>query len=188
YPRGDNIFERLTELGQVSGGFDWWVDDGRQLRLAATKGDDLSDQVSLDLRSITKPGLHVAVSAAGVASVAFASNSAELPPVQHEAVNSALAASFGRVGVAEQFDGVVEQATINAHANRMLGVRNGPQVAAMPEAIPVAGASVTDFASGDWVEMAFDPGVGLVVFRRRVLAKRVTVSEDGNETIGVEFV
>lgn len=188
YPRGDNVFQRLVELGEVRGGFDWWIDSARALQLAGQKGDDRSGQVTLDRRNVTSPNLHVSLAAGSIASVALALNTDDENPLAAEEENPDLLASAGRLGWVESFDGVTEQGTLDDYAERLLGDRDGPLVGAQPEAIPVAGADAMSFEAGDRIEMAFDPGVGLVVFRRRVLAKRVTVSDDGNETIGVEFV
>ena len=42
YVAGDNVGERIAELGRVEGGFDWWVDPSRQLHLTTTpRGEDL---------------------------------------------------------------------------------------------------------------------------------------------------
>src|SRR5690606_25774139 len=188
YPRGDNIFERLTELGEVRGGFDWWIDSARALQLAGQKGDDRTGQVTLDRRNVTSPNLHVSLAAGSIASVTLALNTDDENPLAAEEENPDLLASAGRLGWVESFDGVTEQGTLDDYAERLLRDRDGPLVGAQPEAIPVAGADAMSFEAGDRIEMAFDPGIGLVVFRRRVLAKRVTVSDDGNETIGVEFV
>src|SRR5690606_24819579 len=186
YPRGDNVFQRLVELGEVRGGFDWWIDSARALQLAGQKGDDRTGQVTLDRRNVTSPNLHVSLAAGSIASVALALNTDDENPLAAEEENPDLLASAGRLGWVESFDGVTEQGTLDDYAERLLGDRDGPLVGAQPEAIPVAGADAMSFEAGDRVEMAFDPGVGLVVVRRRVLAKRGTVSEDGNETDGVE--
>lgn len=184
YPKGDKVFDRLVELADVNGGFDWWVED-RELNFAAEKGS--ATDVVLDRRNITNAQINVAVSAGRIASEALALNS-EDPPLDSESSNTDLRQSFGRTGVVAAFDGVVEQSTLDNYAVRLRDERSTPQVVAQPEAIPVAGASAVDFDSGDRVDFAFDPGIGLLVFRRRVQAKRVVVAADGNETLNVEFL
>jgi hypothetical protein len=60
-------------------------------------------------------------------------------------------------------------------------------IPASTSVIPVVGADATDFEPGDLVEYTFDHGFGEISITRRVISKSVTVSDDGLETIGVQF-
>lgn len=184
YTAGDNVYQRLIELAEVDGGFDVWFSD-RQL-MFGTKGTDLTGSVVLDRRGISNSGIAVSLAAGDLASEAYGTNTDE-SPLTSELSNTALRESFGRAGISASFDGVTVQATLDDHTQALLDARTRPFVSASPELIPVDGAGVTDFDTGDTV--AFGPRIGIpdVVLERRVLKKSVSVGDDGNESINVEF-
>lgn len=184
YDAGDNAYQRLVELAEVNNGFDVWVDADRDVHLG-TKGSDLSSTVVLDRRGITNAGLSISLAAGDVASEAWGMSTDENPLVQ-ELTNSTLRQSFGRSGISASFDGVVVQATLDDHTQALLDARSRPLISPQPDLIPVEGAGVEDFAAGDIVQ--FTPRIGIpLTMSRRVVSKRVSVSDEGVETIGVSF-
>jgi hypothetical protein len=182
------VFQRLSELADLDGGFDFWVETvTRDLKFAAAKGSDVSAQVIFDRRGVEDPGISVSKAAGSFASVAFASSSGDVV-LTSSVEDATLRQSFGLWGHAETFDSVSEQATLDDHAQRLLDERSKALFVPGPKLIPVSGSGVTDFTTGDTVEFAYDAGFGLLVVQRRVLRKQVTVSDEGAESIAVSFV
>lgn len=186
YAAGDNVYQRVTELGAVDGGFDIWVNADREVMLG-TKGSDLTGSVVLDRRGITDAGLAVSFAAGDLASEAYGRNTDDESPLSSEQSDTTLRQSFGRSGVAGSFDGVTAQSTMDDHAQALLDSRTRPLVSPTPQLIPVDGAGVDDFGTGDTVVFAPRIGISGLSLERRVLKKSVTVSDDGTESIGVEF-
>jgi hypothetical protein len=182
-----NVFQRLSELADVNGGFDYWVEnETRDLEFAAARGTDLSATVFLDRRGVVDPGIAVSKAAGSFASTAFASSSGDMVLTSSD-VDATLRQSFGYWGHAETFDGVTVQATLDDHAARLLADRNRVMFVPAPSVIPVSGSSPTAFDPGDTIEFSYDFGVGTVTVQRRVLKKQVSVGDEGQEDMGVAF-
>lgn len=181
------IYQRLVELCEISGGFDWHVDPvTRALVLDhPTRGVDLSASVHLDLRNITSGDESASVAAGDVASEAFGVGSAD-PPATSQQANTTLRQTFGRVGVSETFD-VAEQATLNGHVARLLGDRASMLRVPGPGLMPVRDADVGDFAPGDRISYVYDAGLGVVSRADRVARLQVQVDEGGGVEMAVEF-
>lgn len=182
-----NVLQRLTELAEVQGGFDFWVELGtRDLEFAASKGTDVSASVVLDRRGVEDPGIAVSKAAGSFASVVLASSSGDTV-LTSSTGDPTLIQTFGGWGHAETFDSITVQGTLDDHAARMLADRNRPMFVPAPSVIPVSGSGVTDFTTGDTIEFSYDFGLGLIVVQRRVVRKQVTVGDEGQESIGVVF-
>lgn len=187
YEDGDNVYERLTELGDVDGGFDIWVDPETRDVTFGSKGSDLSSQVVLDRRGISGTGLSVSMAAGDICSDAVAYNTDEENRLEASAGANSIRVSFGRSAVVGSFDGVTELSTLIGKATLLRDARLTPLVSPQPEIIPVSGAGVFDFSVGDTVQFVPRIGIPGISVTRRVLKKAVSVGDDGAETIGVEF-
>lgn len=184
YPIGDPVFERLIELAEVTNGFDVWLDD-LELNLGS-KGSDLTETVVLDRRGIVDAGLSISFAAGDLASEALALNTDE-DPLTSTSEDTTLRNSFGKTGVVGSFDGVTQQGTLDDHASGLQAARSRPFISPQPKLLPVSGAGVLDFSTGDTIE--FSPRIGVdLTLERRVQVKSVSVSDVGEEEIGVQFL
>lgn len=186
YQYGDNVFQRVTELAEVDGGFDMSIDADRNLVLVAEKGSDRSGSVVLDRRGLTDAGLAISLAEGDIASTAFVSNTDQDNPLTAVQNDTTLRDSFGRTGVFASFDGITSQTTLQGKAKVLRDSRNRPLISPTPQLLPVVGAGPLDFDVGDTV--AFSPSIGIELnLARRVLRKNVSVGDDGNESINVEL-
>jgi hypothetical protein len=186
-----NIGQRIEELAAIADGFDFTIDPlTRTLRLGHPRlGVDLSGTVTLDRRNIVDPGAFMSVGPDDLASEAHAVSPQDLdvPPLVVSLNNQDVLERFGRVGTFGSYSDVVHQATLDAHAERLLDDRDQMFYLPGPELVPVSGADVDDFAAGDTIEMAYDYGFADLVTHRQVRRRRVTVSDLGDETMSIEF-
>lgn len=184
-----NIHEAITRLGLRTNGFDWWIDADGTLNLAAQRGSDLTSTVVFDLRNITNPGIAGSVAAGDVASEGFGlATDADIEPLTSTRSNTTVRSTFGRAGVAETFDGIKKQTTLDGHTQRLVDDRSGVLFVPGPELIPVADVRPGDFGPGDTVEWSFDAGLGLQTFSRRLEQVRASVDQDGGETMSVAML
>jgi hypothetical protein len=183
-----NVLERISQLSARVNGFDFWIEPGtREVMVEASRGVDRTGSVVFDRRNIESAQDHVSLTAGDLASEAFGINGTN-PVLVAEESDVPLRESWGRWGVAATFSSTVTQGGLNNQTARLLADVSSPMlVPASTSLIPVQGASATDFDPGDLVEYTFDHGFGEISVTRRVLAKRISVSEDGHESIGVEL-
>lgn len=186
YEQGDDVFTRLVQLMEVNNGFDAWIDPDTYEVNFGTKGSDKSATVVLDRRGITDAGLAFSLAAGDIASEGLALNTDD-PPTTATVANSSLESSFGKTGIVASFYDVVQQSTLTDHATALQAARSKPLVVPSPKLFPVAGADVTDFESGDTVQFVPEVGVPNLTYTRRIQRRQITVTEDGNEDIGVTF-
>lgn len=185
------VLQRVSELAAVINGFDFWIDpDTRALELAyPTRGADLSGSVILDRRGITNPGADVSVAAGDLASEAVGRSYDRDTDtlLTSTAENPTLRASFGRCAIAETFQGITVQGTLDGHTEELLTPRGVPLFSVTPKLVPVAGAGVGDFGPGDIVTWDYDDGLGRRTETRRVASLGVSIGDDGAEVIDVAF-
>lgn len=152
------------------------------------RGVDRSAEVFLDARNITDADLQASVSPQDLATEAWVvGTGASQQPRLMLRGNSALRATFGRVGVSETVDGVELTDTLRDKADGILAARSGMLVQPGQALMPVTDADVTDFDVGDTVSLSYDFGLGLVEGAYRVAEKRVQVSESAQVSIQVGF-
>jgi hypothetical protein len=191
-----NVYKRVEELAERINGFDFWITletgpENRVLNLG-TRGADLTDSVVSDRRGLANTSLSLSFAADDLASEAFGMAHPETGTLTDEFSDTNLREAIGRRGVSATFDNVSVQATLDTYTQRLQESRGMPLLTPQAQLIPVAGADELDFGAGDIVQ--FVPRLGIdtteeaVVVNRRVSAKRVTVGDDGNVSIGVEFV
>lgn len=190
-----NVHQRVLELATRINGFDVWVEletgpEARVLNLG-TRGADLTDTVVLDRRGLADTGLAVSLTAGDLASEAFGASHDPAGTLASTFSDTALRAAIGRRGIAGTFAGISVQATLDDYTEAMQVTRALPMITPQPQLIPVAGADEVAFGAGDIVQfvpdLGIDEGDERVVLNRRVLAKRVTVGDNGNVAIGVEY-
>lgn len=183
-----DVHEKLSELADVDGGFDWWIDPATRALTFGSRGSDLSASIVLDWRNIADAGINFDTAAGAFGTVAIGvGTSADHPPVRSTRVNQAALESFGGFAVAQSIDGVSEQATLDAHVTKLVDDYSVPTFLPGPKLIPITDADVGDFGPGDVLGFSFDAGLGLQEFTRRVGKVQTSVDDNGAEAIAVEF-
>lgn len=186
------VYDRLRELAERDNGFDIWVDHATREVNLGTKGADLSQSVYADQSNITNPNVFWSVAAedifSDVISMGLDSAGAEAPVVG-TAESTTVRESWGRATGFVTADGVVEQATIDDHAQRSIDQHDEQLFVPAPGVVPVKDGEPSDFTTGDTINYSIRLGnIGLVNVQRRVRLRRVTVSPDGTEDMQVEFI
>jgi hypothetical protein len=167
--------------------FDWWVDptDG-ELKLAASRGSDKSASVFLE-RGVLSPAVQFTVAPGIIGSEVYASSTGGDTVLTTSKSNTALRASWGRSGLPLAVDDDPDATTLGDAAQAYLDDRGNVFFIPGPEMIPVAGAGVGDFNVGDSVTYVFDAGLGQQAGTYRLRKRKVTVGNDGQERMAVDF-
>lgn len=187
------IGKRLQELGARINGFDLEVDPAsRRLRLwYPRQGVNRSvgaDAVILDGSNITSPNITASVAPGDLASEAFGvgTGSGTDETLWSQAENVQVRAMFGRVGVAETFDGVSEQSTLDAHTQELLDARGDALIIPGPNIQSTPDADLAGYRVGDTVEYRFTGRLG-ASGAFRVRKRTVSLDRTGVEDITLEF-
>jgi hypothetical protein len=182
------VYEVLQDLSGTDNGFDWWVDptDG-ELKLAAARGSDKTSTVFLEL-GVVAPGIRFTVAPGVVASEVFGTTTGGDTVLTTTKSNTGLRAAFGRVATAVSVDGGPDSATLDDATQGHLDGRATAFFVPGPDMIPVAGAGVEDYNVGDIVTYTYDAGLGQQTGPYRIRARKVTVANDGQERMAVDFV
>lgn len=188
FAEGHNIFDRIEEMSQRVNGFDYWIDpDTREVNIASSRGTDKSNTVFLE-EGVDDPNVFWSVASGDIASEAIAAGTSDAGRlVVGTASDTPTREAFGRSTYFETIDGVGEQTTIDNYASRFASQRTEQIMKPGPSVLPVADADIDSFAPGDTVSYSVDFGLGKMNFARRVLKKRVTVDETGQESMDVEL-
>jgi hypothetical protein len=184
------VLRRVLELAAVDDGFDVHIDPAtRELVLHHPyRGEDLTSSVVVDARNITDDSLVVSVAPGDLASEAFGLGTGPTAVrIVSTRSDATVRAAFGRAGVAENFDGVSVQGTLDDHTQALLDARTDQLITPAAGLIPVDDVNEMSFGPGDTIAYAFDPGLGLVALERRVLRKQVTVDAKGSTEVSVAF-
>ena len=188
-----NIYQEIDRLAQRQNGFDYYVsiDDNRDLILTDRRGVDRSASVFLDSRGIFSPQISMSAAQRQVGSQALAvGHSFSNNPVTGATEDAAALAAFGRAQIAEHFDTVPTQAEIDDIVAGLLDTSKNTIFS--PGAFvmyPVVGAvPIDDFDVGDTVTWYYDAGLGVQNVSRDLQSFQVSVNEDGEEKLNVEFV
>ncbi len=183
------IGQRLTELGDVSGGFEWEIDpETRALLLGTpTLGTDTSNSFIIDGRFIANAN---AVWSAGPADLATAGYAwtGGTAALSGSATNAVLMAQYGRLAAVASANGVTEQATITAKAQGLVDELGDPLYDPSPEIQSHGDCTVCDLALGNTITIEYDYGFGLVSTTRRVVGYQVNVDSTGLEKMSLELV
>jgi hypothetical protein len=188
YPaiEGHLIAQRLSELAAVNNGFDFSVTPAtRQFNIHYPfQGTDRTNAVVIDGRSIVDPSAQISAGPEDLVSEGFALGDGGL--IAHRS-NTTLRAAIGRSGFVSSFNGVVVQATLNDHAQRLVDQRSTQLHDPAKTLVPV-GLDWDDFDLGDRVEYAYDYGAGVMVEQRRVYARSMNLADTGVVKIGVQLI
>lgn len=183
------VSQRLEELAAVDTGFDLRIDPTtRKLVLAYPKqGLDLSASVVFDGRNILSANVVFSIAEDDVASDSFATGTSEGATLYSTRSNATTRSTFGRCGVAGNFDGVTQQATLDGYAQALVDARAEQLLVPGPTLRPVPDADVGDFAVGDVVKYAYDAGLGVQTGNYRIAKLTTSLDKDGQERMSVEF-
>jgi hypothetical protein len=190
----DGVGPKLSELGARQNGFDFTVDPAsRKLLLSyPLQGVDRSsgpDAIVFDSRNVTSENILCSVAPGDVASIAFGtgtSTTANGVTLYSTQSNSDLIAQFGRAGVAQNFDGVSIQATLDDHTLGLLNARKIALLIPGPDTLVTPDADLSQWDVGDTLSYQLDSTLGVTgAFRSR--KRQVTVSKTGKETCTIDF-
>ena len=182
------VYDLVREFGALDGGYDFYCEPESRDLVLGIRGSDLSSTVFLE-RGVQSTDIRFAVSPGIIASEIFATgtNSGLFTALSTTKSNTSLRQSFGRSGAALQADGADTASLLSDAAQAALDGRQAAIFVPGPGVIPVAGAGVEDFNTGDTITYTFDAGLGLHTGSFRVRSKKVTVNEAGQESISVDF-
>jgi hypothetical protein len=195
YPRIEqhNIGQRLQELGERLNGFDISINPiSRQLQLwYPQRGIDRStgpEAVIFDARNVSSSNLVCSVAPGDIASEAYGSGGTTGTDTRiwSQKTNSQVRASFGRWGVAQLFDGVSEQTTLDAHTQRLVDSRSAPLFAPGPDAWSTPDSDLSGWDVGDTISYQLHQLLD-VRGAFRVRKRTIKVAKDGTETVSPEF-
>lgn len=189
----NTVAKRLEELGKRDNGFDMSVDPTtRKLQLAyPTFGVDRSvgeDAIVFDERNITNPNVICSCAPGDVASDAFGTgtNVAGADPTYSTQWSDDLRARYGRSAVASSFQGVSEQATLDAYVQGLLDVRQSALMIPGPDVRVTPDTDLSLYDVGDTVFYRLHSQLGLEGgFRLR--KRTVTVKTTGQESVSLAF-
>lgn len=186
-----NIAKEIHALGEADNGFDIDIDyTTRQLILTnPQQGTDKSATVILDARGLTNPNFAYSLAAGTFAASAMgAGRTKDDDTVFAWVEDSPTVIAFGQSVVATNVFGVNTQAEIDSYTTQAMVLSRNPYFVPSKEYFSVTGASIDDFDVGDRTTFVYDPGFGEVTLQQDVKNINVSVSPDGNEKLGVEFV
>lgn len=190
-----NVGQRITELGNVSDGFDLKVDPStRKLVLTnSQQGSDLSASVFLDERNIDSAQVSVSVAPGDLVSHVDATGTSittagATSTLFSEQTTSALLSTYGRSWASANFDTVSVQGTLDNSANAFLAVRNKQLFQPGVTAFAGSNADVNGFHVGDTISYSYDAGLGRQTLSLRVGKLTVSVDSSGKQRLQVEFI
>lgn len=190
-----NVGQRITELGNVSDGFDLKVDPStRKLVLTnPQQGSDLSASVFLDERNIDSAQVSVSVAPGDLVSHVDATGTSmtsggATSTLFSEQTTSALLSTYGRSWASANFDTVSVQGTLDNSANAFLAVRNKQMFQPGVTAFAGSNADVGGFHAGDTISYSYDAGLGRQTYSLRVGKLTASVDTSGKQRLQVEFI
>lgn len=177
------VSDRLSDLD-----CDVWFTAGREMHTALTRGSDLSTGVGaviLDGRNIKDQSTSVSIAQSGSDAYGIGTGDTPITSLQHDATARE---AFGRSAVMETFDGVTQQATLDAHAVRLRDRHNRQWFQPGAGLRPVADVDVDSFEPGDTVLYQFDAGLGSHSGAYRVASVQVDIDSQATEQMAVAFL
>lgn len=189
----NSIGKHLQALGERENGFDIEVDPAsRRLRLwFPRQGVDRSsgaDAIVLDTRNITSPNITASVAPGDLASEAYGVGTG--PGIEDSLwshkPNVQVRATYGRVGVAQTFDGVSDQVTLDAHTAKLQASRGNALIIPGPAVQSTPDADLAGYRAGDSVAYRFAGRLG-ASGRFRIRKRNVSLDKTAVENIALEF-
>jgi len=189
-----NVADRVEELSESSDGLDVEVDPAtRKLQLwTPAKGVDRSsgdDAIVFDARNIVDDDVLFSASPGDVASFAVGTGrtASGEETLYAQATNQELLATFGRAAVTDTWPDAHEQATLQAHVNKLLDDRDQALWVPGPNIRVDADSAPTRYDVGDHVWFEGGGRLG-VTGKFRVRQRTIEVDDAGRETGSLEFV
>lgn len=185
-----NVGQRLGELGKRRDGFDLAIDPGtRKLRLSyPQQGIDRSageDAIVFDQRNITSPNVICSSAPGDVASEAYGTGTGQ-ETIYGVKSNLVRRSQYGRTAYTATYDGVSEQATLDAYNQAAVDVRDRALMIPGPDTRVSPDADLSSYEVGDTVDYRLHDQLGLGgAFRLR--KRTVSVSKTGRESVSVAF-
>jgi hypothetical protein len=187
------VSQRVAELGKRDNGFDISVDPlTRKLQLwYPQQGIDRSsgeDAIVFDERCITNANVMCSAAPGDVASDAFGvgTNNTGANPTTSTKWDDDLRVRYGRSAVSQTFDGVSEQATLDAHTQALLDARGNALMIPGPDARVTPDTDPSLYDVGDTVFYRLNSLVS-VQGGFRVRKRTVTVQKTGQESVSLQF-
>lgn len=186
-----NIAKEIHALGEADNGFDIDVNYTTRAIILTNpqQGTDKSGTVFLDARGLVNPNFAYSLAAGTFASAALGTGRTKTnDAVVSDQIDTPSQQGFGLAYVTTNVFGVATQAEIDSYTTQAMVLSRNPYFVPSKEYFTVQGASITDFDVGDTVSFVYDPGFGEITLQQDVKNINVSVSPDGNEKLGVEFV
>jgi len=198
YIKHELIFldKAIDDLSKQSNGFDYEIDPARNLRLwYPKKGVDRSvgdAAIVFDDATITSSNVVCSAGPSDIATVAFATTSADQETRMSIFLNGDRLITFGRSVVAKSFDKVEETATddgiLNRHAVELLDAYDNALLVPGPTTRVTADTDLSLYSEGDTVQYALNNQMR-ITGAFRVRKRTVSVSRStGLELAAHEFV
>jgi hypothetical protein len=193
YKENQNVLKRLQELADLDNGFDFWVNHSdRKFMVEDEKGSDLSLSVYADSTNIANANAFWSIAADDIASEGIAvgtPSDGSQQSIVGVKNNTTLRDAFGRVTVFQTADGVITQATIDDHAQRIVDSRSKQVFVPGPSITVVKDVEPSDVNSGDMISYTYRVGtIGPFNEVRRIHMRRVKVASDGSETLELDLL
>lgn len=190
-----NVHQRVTELGARQNGFDVSVDPAsRRFTLDyPIKGVDRSsgeDAIVFDDRNVTSPNIVASAAPGDVASEGYGTgtnSAAGGDTIFSVASNLELRARYGRTAVTATFDGVSEQATLDAYTQGLIDARGNVLLVPGPDVRVTPDSDLGSYDVGDTVSYQLHSRLS-VAGAFRIRKRQVTVSKTGQESTSIQFV
>jgi hypothetical protein len=187
------VSQRVAELGKRDNGFDISVDPlTRKLQLwYPQQGVDRSigeDAIVFDERCITNANVMCSAAPGDVASDAFgvSTNNTGADTRMSTKWNDDLRVRYGRSAVSATFDGVSEQATLDAHTQALLDARGNALMIPGPDARVTPDTDPSLYDVGDTVFYRLNSLIQ-VEGGFRLRKRTVTVQKTGQESVSLQF-
>jgi hypothetical protein len=144
------------------------------------------DAIVFDERNVISPNVVCSAAPGDVASEGFGIGTGDTTLYSTES-NLALRAQYGRSAVTATFDGVTEQATLDAHVQGLIDARGEALLIPGPDVRVTPDSDIGSYDVGDTVSYTLHSLLS-VAGGFRLRKRMVTVSPTGQETVSVGFV
>ena len=184
YKIGDNIGERIADLGRVEGGFDWWIGPDRLLNIVTpTRGEATS--AVLDYGG-TVASLNREPDVAGYANSVMVTGGEGTAPVVR--VASPTTDPRGRWEGVFSYPSVAIQWSLESKADQLLAAGIKPPIAYAVTLAPGAWPGAVPVEVGDTAWLVLESGYRSEKVQVRVEELSVAIGDSGDETVTLAVV
>ena len=182
FPRVLGVLQNLSQ-----GAFEAWLDhDTGALEFAAARGTDLSASVALE-RGIVDAEAGFALGPGLLASEVYAAGTSPTAALVTSKSDATLRASFGRSGLGTNHDPVTDANHLSDLADADLAAVGTVYFSPGGEMFEVLEATYGNMEPGNTVEYSYDAGLGKQTANVRIEKRTISVAQDGQEKLAVEF-